>query len=175
MKVQKIDIITKKININKTNKILTKPNLTPKIDMFCKSKEVIRALENKFVNLRENFSEKLYPQILKCSISEWNFFINSTDENLKIMNNAQDEYQKLWQNEKIYKEFLKLKNATLNKHEEKQLQDIIKNFEEELNSGEDLKKLREKESEIAQKYNSYIPKIPPGSRRGRWKYRRLCP
>ena len=159
MKVQKIDIITKKININKTNKILTKPNLTPKIDMFCKSKEVIRALENKFVNLRENFSEKLYPQILKCSISEWNFFINSTDENLKIMNNAQDEYQKLWQDEKIYKEFLKLKNATLNKHEEKQLKDIIKNFEEELNSGEDLKKLREKESEIAQKYNSYIPKI----------------
>lgn len=114
---------------------------------------------NKFVKLRESFSEKLYPIILKLNISDWNFYINSTNENLEIMTKNSDEYRALWQDENLYKEFLKLKDVELNKHEKKQLKDIIKSFEEELNSGEDLKQLRDKENEIAKKYNSYVPKI----------------
>ena len=129
------------------------------MDLFCKSSKIKEALMNKFISLRESFSEKLYPIVLKLNISEWNFYINSTDENLEIMTKDSDELTKLWQDENLYNEFLKLKNVDLNNHEKKQLKDILKSFEEELNSGEDLKQLRDKENEIAKKYNSYIPKI----------------
>ena len=75
------------------------------------------------------------------------------------MTKDSDELTNLWQDKNCYNEFLKLKNIELNKHEKKQLKDIIKGFEEELNSGEELKQLRDKQNEIAKKYNSYVPKI----------------
>ena len=147
-------------NINfKSKPILTKVKNQPKIDMFCKSNEVKSALMEKFINLRNSFSEKLYPILKKYSISEWNFYINSTDENLEIVNKNYNEYKKLWQDENLYKEFLKLENIDLNKHEKKQLKEILENFEKELNSGKELKELQDIENEIAKKYNSYIPKI----------------
>ena len=36
---------------------------------------------------------------------------------------------------------------------------VLKEFDEELNTGEELKKLRQKENEIAKKFNSYVLKI----------------
>ena len=45
------------------------------------------------------------------------------------------------------------------KHLNKQLKDLYKSFDEELNAGELKQKLREKENEIAAKYNAYVPKI----------------
>ena len=163
MKIINIDsynVKNKYYNVKFQSKpILTKTKIQPKMDLFCKSSEIKEALMNKFISLRESFSEKLYPIVLKLNISEWNFYINSTDENLEIMTKDSDELTKLWQDENLYNEFLKLKNVDLNNHEKKQLKDILKNFEEELNSGEDLKQLRDKENEIAKKYNSYIPKI----------------
>ena len=162
MKVLKIESNTIKKNNNikfKSKSVLTKTKIQPKMDLFCKSPEIKEAFMNKFVNLRENFSEKLYPLVLKLNISDWNFYTNSTDENLEIMTKNSDEYRKLWQDKNLYNEFLKLKNSITDKHEQKQLKDILKSFEEELNSGEDLKQLRDKENEIAKKYNSYIPKI----------------
>ena len=163
MKILKTEIYNlnkKNNNINFQSKpILTKTKIQPKMDLFCKSSELKEALMNKFVKLRESFSEKLYPIILKLNISDWNFYINSTDENLEIMTKNSDELTKLWQDKNLYNEFLKLKNKITDEHEKKQLKDIIKSFEEELNSGEDLKQLRDKENEIAKKYNSYVPKI----------------
>jgi peptidyl-dipeptidase A len=75
------------------------------------------------------------------------------------MNKDYDEYNKIWQNKELYYEFLNLKNTKLNKHEKKQLKEILKSFEEELLTGEDLKTLNNKENEISKKYNSYVPKI----------------
>ena len=77
--------------------------------MFCKSNEVKSALMKKFINLRDSFSDKLYPILKKYNISEWNFYINSTDENLEIMTKNSDEYRKLWQDKNLYKKFLNLK------------------------------------------------------------------
>ena len=161
MKVLKIELNNnRKLNkIIKTNNFLTKSNLVSKIDMFCKSSEVKIGLMNRFIKLRDEFGDKLYPVIKNYNISSWNFYINSTDENLQIMTNYYDEYKNLWKDEKIYNNFLKLKNIELPKHENKQLNDIIKCFEEELKYGDELKLLQDKENEIAKKYNSYIPKI----------------
>ena len=160
MKVLKIESYNSKNKINfKQKQILTKPNLTSKIDMFCKSKEVKNSLMNKFIKLRDKFSEILLPAILKYNIASWDFYINSTNENLEIMTKSYDEYKNLWKNKSLYKEFLKLNNIDLPKHEEKQLKEILKKFEDEITSGDVLKILSDKENEIAQKYNSYVPKI----------------
>lgn len=87
------------------------------------------------------------------------FYTNSTAENLKRYEEAQDEYSKLFQNRGWYNKFLAINKDELSKHEQKQLKELLKEFDEELNTGEELKALRKKENEIAQKYNSYIPKI----------------
>ncbi len=112
-----------------------------------------------FIELREKFSEKLYKAYLKMCNADWDFYTNSTDNNLKKMTKAQDEYSKLFQDKKLYNEFKKIDSSKLNKHEQKQLKNILKDFEEELNSGKELKALRDKENEIAQKFNSYVPRI----------------
>ena len=112
-----------------------------------------------FIELREEFSKKLYNAYLNMCNSDWNFYINSTDRNLEKMTKAQDEYSKLFQDKKTYEKFKNVDTSTLNKHEKKQLKNILKDFEEELNSGKELKALRDKENEIAQKYNSYVPII----------------
>ena len=161
MQIFKIDSINRKNNnINfQSKRTLTRVKIQPKMDMFCKSPEIKEALMNNFIKLRDGFAEKLYPIALEASIADWNFYINSNDEKFKVMSEASDEYEKLWQDKNLYNEFLRLKDVELSKHEKKQLKNIIKGFEDQLNSGEDLKQLRNKENEIAQKYNSYVPKI----------------
>ena len=68
---------------------------------------------NNFIKLRDSFAEKLYPIALKASIADWNFYINSNDENFKVMSEASDEYEKLWQDKDLYNEFLRLKDVEL--------------------------------------------------------------
>ena len=160
MKIEKINSYNfNKITFKSNKNILTKNNKVLKPDIFCKSPEVREGLMNKFIKLRDEFSDLLYPLMKKYNISSWDFYINSTDENLQIMTNNYDDYRKLWNDEILYKEFLKLKDVDLENHEKKQLKEILKNFEEEFKYGEDLKVLDDIENEIAQKYNSYIPKI----------------
>ncbi len=112
-----------------------------------------------FKEIREKFSEIWYKKYLEMCNADWNFYINSTPENLDIMTKAQDEHSNLFRDETFYKDFKKIDKNLLNKHEQKQLKNILKDFEEELNTGDDLKELRNKENEIAQKYNSYVLKI----------------
>ena len=160
MKVLKIN----KLNTSNTANIIFKANpviknvrIKPKNDIFIKSKGL--NMMEKFINLRENFSEKLYPLYLKSELSCWNFYINSTDENLQKYKTAQEEFFNLYKDEDFYKELLKIDETKLNPHEAKQLKNLKDSFKEELNAGDDLKELREKENNIAQKYNSYVPKI----------------
>ena len=56
---------------------------------------------------------------------------------------SQDNYAKLFQNKKIYLKLKMIEKDNLPLHEQKQLKDLLKNFEEELNSGEELKVLRQ--------------------------------
>ena len=160
MKVLKINKLntSNTANINfKANPVIKNVRIKPKNDIFIKSKGL--NMMEKFINLRENFSEKLYPLYLKSELSCWNFYINSTDENLQKYKTAQEEFFNLYKDEDFYKELLKIDETKLNPHEAKQLKNLKDSFKEELNAGDDLKELREKENNIAQKYNSYVPKI----------------
>ena len=112
-----------------------------------------------FINIRDKFCKELERVSINLEKSCWDFYTNSTAENLKRYEEAQDEYSKVFQNRDWYNKFLAINKDELSKHEQKQLKELLKEFDEELNTGEELKALRKKENEIAQKYNSYIPKI----------------
>lgn len=114
---------------------------------------------NKFIEIREEFSKKLEYAKIFAEKTCWDFYTNSNEETMKEYQKAQEEYSKLFQDRETYEKFLSIDKTTLPKHEQKQLKDLLKDFEEELNTGKDLKALRDKENEIAQKYNSYVPKI----------------
>lgn len=124
-------------------------------------------MRENFVKLRDNFSEIWYKKYLKMCNCDWDFYINSNNENLSKMSEAQNEYYSIFKDKEFYENFTKIseeisKNPDKNNltfHEKKQLKNILKDFEEEFVTGEDLKLLRDKENEIAQKFNSYIPKI----------------
>ena len=114
---------------------------------------------SEFIKLRDEFCEELEKISINLEKSCWDFYTNSTPENLKNYEDVQDKYSELFRNKDMYKRFLEIDKNTLSKHEQKQLKDLLKEFDEELNTGDELKALRKKENEIAQKFNSYIPKI----------------
>ena len=113
----------------------------------------------KFVNLREELSKKMEPLALEFKKADWDFYTNSTDENMEKSQKASDKYSEIFQDKEAYEKFLSIDASKLPKHEAKQLKDILEEFDNELNTGEAKKALRDKESEIAKKYNSYVPKL----------------
>ncbi len=119
----------------------------------------MNAETEKFIDIRENFSKILEKVQEFNEISAWNFYINSNEENLKSYEKVQDEMTKLFSDKQTYEKFLSINKNKLPAHEQKQLKNLLKAFDERLNSGELFKALEKKENEIAQKYNSYIAKI----------------
>ncbi len=113
----------------------------------------------KFTKLKEELSQKLEPATLDAKKADWDFYTNSTDENLKKSKTASDKIDAIFHNEETYNKFLQIDKTKLSKHDSKQLKDILKAFDDELNTGEAKKALRDKENEIAQKYNSYVPTL----------------
>lgn len=114
---------------------------------------------DKFIKIRDEFSIGLDKVLRQNEKSAWDFYINSTPETMKQYEIAQDEYTKLFSNKKVYDEFMSVDASKLPHHEQKQLKDLLKVFDERLNSGENYKALEKKENEIAQKFNGYIPLI----------------
>ena len=112
-----------------------------------------------FSELRDKFCKDLERVSINLEKSCWDFYTNSTPENMKKYEEVQEEYSKLFRNEEFYEKFKAVDKNSLSKHEQKQLKDLLKEFDEELNTGEELKALRQKENEIAGKFNSYVPQI----------------
>lgn len=114
---------------------------------------------DKFIKIRDDFSVDLDKILRKNEKSAWDFYINSNPETLKMYEQAQDEMTAIFSDKKFYDKFLEIDKSKLPKHEQKQLKDLLKVFDERLNSKEQFKELERKENEIANKYNAYIPVI----------------
>lgn len=113
-----------------------------------------------YVNLRDKFCAELEPKAIKANKDCWDFYINSTKENMKKYQESEDAVYDMYKDEKLYKDFQSIEEKGLSdKHLSKQVHDLVKTFDDELNSGDLKKKLREKENEIASKFNAYVPKI----------------
>ena len=116
--------------------------------------------DSEFIRIRNEFSEKLEPLVIKSKIDDWNYYINSTDENLKELEKSQEVISGLYRNKDIFTKLKAIEKSGLeDKHLAKQLDNLTKNFDDELNAGEFKKALREKENEIMGKYNKYVPMI----------------
>lgn len=160
------------INFNRNNLNLKKVINSQKIKDFSIFATIISSLTalinsigrgsilNKyFEKLRDDFSKNLEINAINVEKSAWDFYINSNPENMQKYETAQNNYSNLFKDEATYKKFLEVDESKLSKREKKQLKDLKKEFDDELNTGEDIKILRQKENEIAQKFNSYIPMI----------------
>ena len=112
-----------------------------------------------FAKLRDELAVKLESIVIDSKKADWDFYTNSTDENLQKSQEMSDKIYEIFHDEKTYNKFLEIDKTKLSKHDARQLKDLIKTFDEEISTGEAKKKLRDKENEIAQKYNSYVPTI----------------
>ncbi len=116
--------------------------------------------DNEFIKIRNEFSEKLEPLVIKSKIDDWNYYINSTDENLKKLEKSQEDISGLYRNKDIFNKLKTIEKSGLeDKHLAKQLDNLTKTFDDELNAGDLKKALRGKENEIMGKYNKYVPMI----------------
>lgn len=112
-----------------------------------------------FEKLRSALETKAEPLEHKAKILDWDFYTDSTQENMQKMQEAWDKCSALYKNHKTFEKFKLIDSSKLNKHDSKQLKDILRIFDDELFTGDLKKSLRDKESEIAQKYNSYVPTL----------------
>ena len=103
---------------------------------------------DKFVEIREEFSKKLEPAVINSEKCCWDFFINSTPENQEKYELAENEMYSLYRDEDTFNKLKTINKENLPRHEAKQLKDLIKAFDEELNTGEAKKALRKKEADI---------------------------
>ena len=112
-----------------------------------------------FAKLRDELAVKLESIVIDAKKADWDFYTNSTDENMKKSQEMSDKIDEIFHDEKTYNKFLEIDKTKLSKHDARQLKDLVRTFDEEINTGEAKKALRDKENEIAQKYNSYVPVI----------------
>ena len=113
--------------------------------------------KEQYLKLREEFTKKYEPTLYNSELAGWNFYTNSTEENLKKYTQSQEQMSNLFKDEQMYKSLKAIQEEGLeDKHLAKQLKDLVKAFYNEIESGNELKALRDKENEIASKFNSYV-------------------
>jgi hypothetical protein len=116
-------------------------------------------IEN-YKKLRNEFGEKLEKAMYNAELTAWDFYTNSTGENMHKYSHAQEKMHELYKNEKLYKQLKEIKEAGLgDAHLDKQVKDLVRALYDEIESGAEMKALRDKENEISNKYNSYVMTI----------------
>ena len=156
MKINKI-IPDFNININKTNNIIPKTKPMPADSVSFSSAVKNQSNDEKFAELREKISPEMKELNKNVAAAEWDFYTNSTDENLNKANEAQDKLNNFYDNKEIYAEIKKINDngGVKEKHLQKQLRNLTSAFGDGIEFKEELKAMREKENEISQKINSY--------------------
>ena len=158
LKIGSYNVKNKNIYSHYKSSLINK-TIKPQIDIFCQPLEIQNELVKKYFNLRDRLADKLYPVEKMCDITSWNLNINLTDTDLMISRFYTNQYTNIFKDKKTYIEFLKLKNAKLEKHEKKQLKDIINRFKKVLKYNNELNELGIIENDIAQKLNTYTFRI----------------
>ena len=73
----------------------------------------------KFIDLRENLAEKLEPLKLEAGRLDWDFYINSSKENMEKVQEAWDKYQSIFADKEVFENFKEINSKLLPKHEAK--------------------------------------------------------
>ena len=117
----------------------------------------IKDNEQKFISLRDRLADGMKEVLSGSEAACWDFYTNSTSENLQKMNAAQDKQNDFFDNKDVYAELKEIndKGGVGEKHLKKQLRTLTSAFGDGIEYKEELKALAEKENEISQKLNSY--------------------
>lgn len=124
---------------------------------------VIPFLGNKYTENEQNFSKFLTQHIKKdhkidteTNIARWDFYSNSSDENLQKYTDAYNKQVNFHADATTLKSLEEFKNAGItNPKLQDTLDYLINTYSNTVNDKEDLKLLKEKENKIAQKFNAY--------------------
>jgi len=117
----------------------------------------IKDNEQKFIALRDKLADNMKAVTGGAEAASWDFYINSTPENMDKMNAAQDKMNEFYDNKDVYAELKEIndKGGVGEKHLKKQLRTLTSAFGDGIEFKEELKAMNEKENEISQKLNSY--------------------
>ncbi len=117
----------------------------------------IKTNDEKFVELREEISKDMEPLMSKSEEACWDFYTESSEENLAKMNEAQDKATEFYDNPKIYAKLKEIKEngGVEDKKLQKQLRNLTSAFGDGIEFKEEMKAMNEKENVISQKLNSY--------------------
>ncbi|MGN1125074.1 MAG: M2 family metallopeptidase [Candidatus Gastranaerophilaceae bacterium] len=154
MKIQNIMTNLKIDKTNNTNKVQkTKPMPLDSVSFSNNIKEN----EQKFIALRENISKDMKPIMSNSEAACWDFYTESTPENMNKMNAAQDKANDFYDNKEIYEQLKEINSAggVSDKKLKKQLRNLTSAFGDGIEFKEELKAMSTKENEISQKLNSY--------------------
>ena len=121
----------------------------------------IKDNEQKFVALRDKLADGMKSVTNGAEAASWDFYTNSTTENMDKMNAAQDKLNDFYDNKDVYAELKEIndKGGVGEKHLKKQLRTLTSAFGDGIEFKEELKAMSEKENEISQKLNSYVMQI----------------
>ena len=121
----------------------------------------IKENEKNFVELREKISKDMKPIMSNSEAACWDFYTNSSQENLDKMNVAQDKANDFYDNKDIYAQLKEIndKGGVHDKKLQKQLRNLTSSFGDGIEYKNELKAMSEKENEISQKFNSFVMKI----------------
>lgn len=144
------------LNQNNSHNLIT----STETDNISNSLRVKKLSESeKFALLINNFGKQIEPLSMNCGIKDWDFYTNSTPENIQKRQKAVEKYYNIYNNKKIHSAFSHIDSTKLSEQDTKLLKNILKEFDEIMISQEDLNALNKKISEISQKFNSYVMKI----------------
>ena len=89
--------------------------------------------KEQYLKLREEFTKKYEPTLYNSELAGWNFYTNSTEENLKKYTQSQEQMSNLFKDEQMYKSLKAIQEEGLeDKHLAKQLKDLVKAFYNEI-------------------------------------------
>lgn len=156
MRINKI-ISNFNINVQKSSQITPKTKPMPADSVCFTNIPPQKTNDEKFVELRDKISPEMQKLNSTTEAAAWDFYINSTPENLEKSNAAENLRNDFFDNKEIYSQ---IKNISDNggvkeKHLQKQFRNLAAAFGDGIEYKEELKQMREKENEISQKLNSF--------------------
>ena len=130
----------------------TKPMPADSVELSTKSAP-IKTNDEKFIEIRESISPKMQEVLSGSEEAGWDFYINSTEENMDKMNIAEDKVNNFYDDPETYAKLKEINDAGGVKDEklQKQLRVLTSSFGDGIEYKTELEAMSKKENEISQK------------------------
>lgn len=138
----------------------TKPMPADSVEFSTKITQT-KTNDEKFVAIREEIAPKMQKVLSDSEEAGWDFYINSTEENMNKMNEKSDAVNDFYDNPEIYAKLKEINEAggVQDAKLQKQLRTLTSSFGDGIEYKSDLEAMNKKENEISQKLNSFQMKI----------------